>query len=169
MRQISRRRGGFTLIELMIVVVVIAILSAIAFPTYQNQVRKGKRAEGRAKLVAAAQRLERSYSDNNTYACTNPPAPASPTCSGTLDLAPLFGLGAGSTVYSGNNNDPGQSAYTLSMVAGTGGIASSYLLTATPAGQFTDTDCGSLGLDNLGKKWIHEESTPSSSTGSCWQ
>jgi len=49
-----RRLGGFTLIEVMIVVAIVAILSAIAFPSYQESVRKSKRADARTQEVAQA-------------------------------------------------------------------------------------------------------------------
>jgi type IV pilus assembly protein PilE len=60
-------RNGFTLIELMIVVAIIAILAAITYPSYQQFVLRGKRAEGRAALLDAAAKEERYYSDNNQY------------------------------------------------------------------------------------------------------
>lgn len=59
--------GGFTLIEVMIVVVVIGILAAIAYPSYTSYVEKARRADAKAALLAAAQRLERCYTQNNTY------------------------------------------------------------------------------------------------------
>ncbi len=62
---------GFTLIELMIVVVVIGILASIAYPAYLDYVAESKRAEGKAALSLAAQRMERCYTANNTYnGCT---------------------------------------------------------------------------------------------------
>ncbi|MFU8819996.1 MAG: type IV pilin protein [Gammaproteobacteria bacterium] len=60
--------GGFTLIEVMIVVVIIGILAAIAYPSYTSYVEKARRADGKAALLAAAQRLERCYTQNNSYA-----------------------------------------------------------------------------------------------------
>ena len=59
---------GFTLIELMIVVVVIAILAAIAYPSYQNQVQKTRRADAHTALLGAAQTLERCFTRTNSYA-----------------------------------------------------------------------------------------------------
>ncbi len=56
-----------TLIELMIVVFVVALLAAVALPAYQGSVRKARRAEAKAALTTCAQRLERYYTENNSY------------------------------------------------------------------------------------------------------
>ena len=61
------KTAGFTLIELMITVVIIGILAAIAYPSYQEQVRKTRRAEGQAALMVAVQRLERCFTLYNVY------------------------------------------------------------------------------------------------------
>ncbi|MGO1463302.1 MAG: type IV pilin protein [Oleiphilaceae bacterium] len=59
---------GFTLIELMIVVAIIGILAAIAFPSYQNYVTKTRRADAQAALTGFATAMERYYTDSrNTY------------------------------------------------------------------------------------------------------
>ena len=63
----KRKQKGFTLIELMIVVAIVSILAAVAFPSYQQHVLRGNRAEGRTALLDAAARLERYYSDNNKF------------------------------------------------------------------------------------------------------
>lgn len=62
------RTGGFTLIELMVVVAVVAILAAVAIPSYQEQVRKSRRGQAQADLVELAQRAERFHTVNNSYA-----------------------------------------------------------------------------------------------------
>ncbi len=58
---------GFTLIELMIVIVIVAILTAIAVPGYQNQITKSRRADAQGTLQSFAQAMERFYTQNGTY------------------------------------------------------------------------------------------------------
>jgi type IV pilus assembly protein PilE len=67
MRTSLYRQRGFTLIELMITVVIIGILAAIAYPSYQEQVRKTRRADGKAMLMQTAQELERCYTRFAAY------------------------------------------------------------------------------------------------------
>jgi type IV pilus assembly protein PilE len=61
------RARGFTLIELLIVVAIVAVLVAIAIPSYREQVIKTRRAEGKAALAEVAQRLERCFTRFNAY------------------------------------------------------------------------------------------------------
>jgi type IV pilus assembly protein PilE len=76
-KKLSYSQHGFTLIELMITVAVIGILSAIAYPSYQEQLRKGKRAECRSGLFQVMQQQERYFTQFNAYAAAAP-ADASP-------------------------------------------------------------------------------------------
>ena len=62
-----KRQRGFTLIELMITVAVIAILAAIAFPSYQDSLRKSRRTDAKNALTQAMANMERYYTENNTY------------------------------------------------------------------------------------------------------
>ena len=62
-----RKVDGFTLIEVMIVVAIIAILASIALPAYNDQIRKSRRTDAQRELVSWAQGLERNFSANGTY------------------------------------------------------------------------------------------------------
>ncbi len=109
----------------MIVVVILAILAAIALPSYQKYVLRSHRAEGQALLSEAAARQERYFAQNNAYAST----------STALNLASYL---AGVQYYS----------LAISNVT-----ASTYTLTATATGsQARDSECLTLTLDQAGTR-----------------
>ncbi len=138
-----RIQNGFTLIELMIVVVVVAVLSSLAYPSYQEFVAKAKRTEGKAALLDAAQALERHFTNYNTY----------PSSLST----------AGVRTYSGDS--AAKAAYTIAIAAGaSGSLASSFTLTATPANGHVDAKCGNLSLNQLGVKG----ETGTLTAAECW-
>jgi type IV pilus assembly protein PilE len=144
----SAASRGFTLIEVMIVVVIVSILAAIGYPSYLNHVRKSARAEAKVRLMQVAQLEERYFTEKNTY---------------TTDIAAL--LGVTGTVYSNSNNDAG-SAYQITIAAGTPGIGTSFTLSAVPQGSQTgDTECGTLQLVHTGKKQI----TGTGNATQCWK
>ena len=62
-----QRHGGFSLIELMIVVAIVGVLATIAYPSYQDYVRRAARAEARAAMLHMAQLQERNFSDRGAY------------------------------------------------------------------------------------------------------
>jgi type IV pilus assembly protein PilE len=70
-------QNGFTLVELMIVVAIVGILSAIVIPSYQDYVIRGKLAEGTSELANGRVRMEQFFQDNRTY--VNGPCPAATT------------------------------------------------------------------------------------------
>ena len=119
----NTRSKGFTLLELMIVVAVIALLAAIALPMYTEQVRKGKRAEAVQALGDIQLRQERWRADNPTYA--------------TMDQ--LTGSAANTTAYNNALRN-----YSISISGNTG---TAYVLTATRKGDLaTDPKCGNFTM-----------------------
>jgi type IV pilus assembly protein PilE len=139
---LRRVAKGFTLIELMIVVAVIAILAALAYYNYGRFVFRTHRADGREMLMRIAAAQERFYTNYNAYAAS-------------VTAAPPGGLGLGSTSEHGY--------YTITTANGPCGTADCYMLTATPAGVQATDACGALTLDNAGNKL-----PVTSSNGSCW-
>ena len=65
--QLRKNMSGITLIELMIVVVIVSILAAIAFPNYQEFTARAKRNEAKAALLRLAINQERFYLNNNSF------------------------------------------------------------------------------------------------------
>jgi type IV pilus assembly protein PilE len=79
------RERGFTLMELMITVAIVAILAAIALPSFFGQLSKSRRADGQQALVTVAQNMEKYFTENSRYSdtagsgtCPNPPSPRPP-------------------------------------------------------------------------------------------
>lgn len=105
---------GFTLIELMIVVVILSLLAAFAIPAYNSFVERGWRAEARAEMTELAHALERNYSVNNTYNMTLP-ASTSTRYSFTLSNDTNTGLAdaRGFLLTATLNNDSRCSTLTL--------------------------------------------------------
>ncbi|MFT0211204.1 type IV pilin protein [Pseudomonas sp. F1_0610] len=62
-----KKVAGFTLIEIMVVVVILAVLSSLAYPSYSNYLKKGYRSEGRSALLDIQAKQERYYMQNYKY------------------------------------------------------------------------------------------------------
>ncbi len=123
------RNSGFTMIEMMIVVVIIAILASIGYPAYQEQVRKSRRADCAGELQLLANAMERSFTLNGTY-------PAGPALPGGFPAScPMNG---------------GTPVYNFAIVNG----GATFSISAAPTGPQAGDKCGTLTLTNLGQQGI---------------
>jgi type IV pilus assembly protein PilE len=142
----ARSTRGFTLIELMIVVAIIAILASLALPSYRESVARGRRADAKSALLEAAQWTERNYTVNNTYVVTLLSA---------LNKSPK---GSSAAVY--------DIAYVTSPTASSPS-ATQYFLKATPAtgSSMASDKCGSFIVDQKGEKTV---SGGTATAAECW-
>jgi len=129
---------GFTLVELLITVAVVAILAAIAYPTYTNQIAKARRAEIQAELMSLAQFMERIYTEAGCY---NPGTHMD--CGSGTAAAPDISA-----------TDDNFDYYDIAF-AGTPG-AESFLLQATPTAGTAQAGDGMLRINHLGQRWWDE-------------
>jgi type IV pilus assembly protein PilE len=123
----ARVMHGFTLIEVMITVVIVAILAAIAYPFYSDNIRRANRMDAQAVLLEAGQFMERRFSASNSYVGALP---------ASLSVSPKTGVAQYGIAFAAN--EP---------------TATTYIIQATPvtARQLTDA-CGTMTISNTGAR-----------------
>lgn len=136
------KQRGFTLIELMIVVAVVAILSAIAYPSYAEYIRRGHRSDAKAGLLQAQQWLERAATATGQY----PTALPAVFTGWTADSTKRYSIGF--------KGAPTTTAFTL-------------IATRKAGPQATDK-CGDLTLTNTGVRSA-DSYTVSDVEAECWR
>jgi type IV pilus assembly protein PilE len=155
--QVKPTERGFTLIELMITVAIVAILTAIAVPSYNQYVLRSHRAEAKNTLLSVAQRLEQNYTLSGSYARTQGAA------ADDIDGTDISDWGLNQVPLSG------AARYTITFAAGSP-TTTAFTLQATPVGaQVSDTTCGILMLDNRNLKGaVGVLDNRSQVTRDCW-
>lgn len=136
--------SGFTLIELMVTVAIVAILATIAYPSYRNTVLKSHRTEAKSALLDLAGREERLYSTTSAYSAKG------------SDLG--YSAAPGSTFTVGS----GYYQVTLAVPAPAAGALPTFSIKAVPIGaQTADNTCTFLAVDQTGAE--------TASDPSCWE
>ena len=140
----KNKMAGMTLIEVMVAAAIIAILAAIAFPTYQAQVQKTRRTEARTALSNIQLAEERFYTANGSY----------------TNNFTLLGLTAGDYNSIGNSSVITQTEYYNIGISVTNSNTRFVLNAVAQGAQAGDDDCDWLSINHLGVK--------AADTAVCW-
>lgn len=166
------RNAGFTLVELMVVVTVVAILAAVAVPMYQTQVRESRRTDAKAAVLDLAAREEKYFSLNNAY--TSSPINLGYVSTGS---SATFPQNVGSGYYQINvcaQTATGGQVTVTSCTTSTGSTATgnTYVVAAIPttgSSQLKDSSCQYFAVDNTGTQFASSTKGIGTDTSStCW-
>jgi type IV pilus assembly protein PilE len=142
-----KKMQGFTLVELMIVVGIVAILARLVYPSYQSSIRKTNRSDAINALLDASQKLERCFTSVGKY------NDSTRNCRTTV-------------VPSGKTSDKAYYDITIGNVA-----AATYTLTATApfaSRQYADTSCRTFTLTQAGVRGSTNSAGTAATTPVCW-
>lgn len=137
----NARSYGFTLIELMVVVVILAIVVGIAYPSYRNYMTQTRRSDAQSILTQVSQMQEKFFSNCSRYTMT--------MNAGTVSACD--GLG-----YANTSSPDGHYQVTIAgtTIAGSGSIATAFTATATPKAGGLQVGNGALHIDSTGvREW----------------
>ena len=150
---------GFTLMELMVTVAIVGILASIAIPSYQDSVKKSRRADAKAVLLGLANAMERHFTETNSYC----------DAGGTGGANTCFIGAAETNINETGTPDPDilkftiptetTSFYTITISAAT---AATYTLRAAATGAQAGDKCGNFILEHTGAKSVSTAATD------CW-
>jgi type IV pilus assembly protein PilE len=150
---------GFTLVELIVAMVILATLAAIAIPSYNSYVLKSHRTEAKSALTDLASMEERYFSVNNSYTTV-------PSNLGYSQAAAPFNIGTDGYYQV-------QQQITVNAATAptgtTAGSPATYLITAVAVGnQANDTACATFTISSTGQQTAQTSGGTDNST-TCWQ
>ncbi|WP_238947782.1 type IV pilin protein [Caldimonas brevitalea] len=130
------------MVELLIVVAIIGIISAVAYPSYQEQVKRGRRSDAQTVLLEASQFMQRHYAAQNTFLGATLPDNLTTAPKGTGDAA----------------------SYTIEISEDT--TARTFKLVASPQGNMDADRCGDLTLTDTG---VRGATGSGATVAECWR
>ena len=146
------RQAGMTLTELLIAVTIVGILATVAYPSYQNYIRQGSRAEAKGVLLETAQFMERNYTTNGCYHRNDNSCASAANLTLPFPQAPKTGTATYNITATYSTTAP----CTLGQC---------FTLSAAPTGKMTGDECGTLTLSHTGARGQDAGATQEQ----CWQ
>jgi type IV pilus assembly protein PilE len=142
----SRSSSGFTLIESMVTVALVAILAAVAYPSYLAHITRANRSAAESYLLEVSTLQQRYLLDARSYAADMTTLSASPPSSVS-------------------------SSYAITTAAKAGTTPPGFTVTATPVGAqlARDTQCGVLSIDEAGARFYQSTLNDSAGLAACWR